>query len=175
MKKVLLLTALLVPLIGTACTKDSFTPAVQMELTEIETELAPYYDKFDLDKDDELSLNEAAAMSEQDLNRVGELTKRYEELYNGGISQNVGLVTSFLRGLGLPVPPVPDEAIVPFAALAFKRPRRQLVKAVKQLSPINGKPSLVEAGKTILSVVGLVDSSSESKLAAEKAAASPKG
>jgi hypothetical protein len=139
-----------------------------MQLEEITQELAPYYAAFDDDGDGILDQEELTDVPPDELARVEELTTRYNETYQDGINQNATMFVQFLRGLGIPAPPGSEIAAGTIAALAFRRPRRQLIAALKHISPQGGGPSFYEAGRALLSIPGLIDSTPASAQVAEE-------
>lgn len=171
MKKLLIIAAASMPLFTTSCATSDLPPATQMQLEEIEQELGPYFDEYDVDGDGDLDEEELVDVPPSELERIAALTARYDELYREGIAANVGFFTSFLRATGIPAPPGSEVALLPLVSLAYRRPRRQLVKALKELSPAGGGPSFYEAGKSLLSIVGYLDSTEAGREAAEEAAA----
>lgn len=156
----------------TSCQSTDLPPATQMQLQEIEQELAPYYGEFDDDGDGILDQEELTDVPPSDLARVEELTTRYNEIYQEGINQNATMFVQFLRGMGIPAPPGSEIAAGSVLALAFRRPRRQLIASLKHLSPQGGGPSFYEAGRALLSIPGLLDSTPASGEAAEQEVAS---
>jgi hypothetical protein len=151
-----------------SCQSNDLPPATQMQLQEIEQELAPYYASFDDNGDGILDQDELTEVPPDELARVEELTTRYNEIYQEGINQNASTFVQFLRGLGIPAPPGSEIAAGTLAALAFRRPRRQLIAALKHISPQGGGPSFYEAGRAFLSIPGLLDSTPASGQVAEE-------
>jgi hypothetical protein len=150
MNKVLIALAAVSLVFLSSCQSTDLPPATQMQLQEIEQELAPYYAAFDDNGDGILDQEELTDVPPDELARVEELTTRYN------------------RGWGFPAPPGSEIAAATLLALAFRRPRRQLIAALKHISPQGGGPSFYEAGRALLSIPGLIDSTPASGQVAEE-------
>ena len=168
MNKVLIALAAVSLVFLSSCQSTDLPPATQMQLQEIEQELAPYYAAFDDNGDGILDQEELTDVPPDELARVEELTTRYNQIYQDGINQNATMFVQFLRGMGIPAPPGSEIAAASVLALAFRRPRRQLIAALKHISPQGGGPSFYEAGRALLSIPGLIDSTPASAQVAEE-------
>lgn len=80
------------------------------------------------------------------------------------------LFGSFIPGSGAFKP-----AVLSLAPLAFERPRKHFLNAMKQLNPMDGQMSPGEAAQSLLKAAGLIHSSEGSKQVAAKDMAHPKG
>ena len=151
-----------------SCQSTDLPPATQMQLEEITQELAPYYAAFDDNGDGILDQEEVTDIPPGELARVEELTTRYNQIYQDGVTQSATMFVQFLRNFGIPAPPGTEIAAASILALAFRRPRRQLIAALKHISPQGGGPSFYEAGRALLSIPGLIDSTPAAAQVAEE-------
>ena len=68
-----------------------------------------------------------------------------------------------------------EPAVLSLAPLAFERPRKHFLNALKQVNPMNGQMAPGEAAASLLKAAGLIHSSEGSARVAAKDMAHPKG
>lgn len=120
---------------------------------------------------------EHLAVSQQ----IVDAAQRGASLEQDLIDQDVDAATGFVGGLldivGMVIPGTEafEPGVLALAPLAFERPRKHFLNAVKQINPLNGEMSPVEAARSILAAAGLAHSSPASKVVADEDMKKPKG
>ena len=120
---------------------------------------------------------EHLAVSQQ----IVDAAQRGANLEQDLIDQDVDAATGFVGGLldivGMVIPGTPafEPGLLALAPLAFERPRKHFLNALKQVNPLNGQMAPAEAARSILAAAGLLHSSTGSAEVAKTDMAKPKG
>lgn len=120
---------------------------------------------------------EHLAVSQQ----IVDAAQRGANLEQDLIDQDADAATGFIGGLldivGMVVPGTAafEPGLLALAPLAFERPRKHFLNALKQVNPLNGQMAPAEAARSILAAAGLIHSSQGSAEVAKADMAKPKG